>query len=488
MNWRDRILNLYQELGFSGDELAVLSALTVGYKEELSEEIKESYSISGASHILALSGLHIGFLYALLFFCLRILPDRWRGVALLRALLIIFLLWGFAFFTGLSPSVVRAVIMCSLLAIAGVFKRKSFSINTMAIAAFLMLLYQPAWLFDVGFQLSFCAVTAILLLQPPIFRLFPVQNRVGRYVWTLMSVSLAAQVGTAPLVLLYFSRFSTHFLLTNLLVIPLVSLVLYGAVVMLLLTPFLLLQSILVEAVQLLLRLLNASVRWVEQLPGSSVDDIWLYPLEVLLLYFIFWKLFRYSSSGRAKNLISALLGVFILLVFHGWMFFQDRPWQSLAFYRVYNCPVVHCIAPNGQSWMVCADSVPNERLLRRTLSNHWQRIRLEEPLFITEEYADSLLCYHNGIISFAGRRVSVIHDNRWRYLSASQPLLVDYLYLCKGYKGRLEELTRLFSFSMVVLDSSLPFYQQKMLIKECQQLGFSFISLSEKGSERFLL
>lgn len=94
---RERVLAIYRHLGFQGDDFAVLSALTVGYKEGLSEEIRESFSVSGSSHVLALSGLHIGFLYALLWFCLRWLPGRWRAMAVLRTLLIIAFLWGFAF-------------------------------------------------------------------------------------------------------------------------------------------------------------------------------------------------------------------------------------------------------------------------------------------------------------------------------------------------------------------------------------------------------
>lgn len=231
----------------------------MGYKEGLSEEIRESFSVSGSSHVLALSGLHIGFLYALLWFCLRWLPGRWRAMAVLRTLLIIAFLWGFAFFTGLSASVVRSVFMFSLFALSGLSRRKNFSLNTLSAVAFFMLLCRPVWLFDVGFQLSFCAVTAILLLQPRIYRWFPgVHSRIGHYLCSLMSVSIAAQIGTAPLVLLYFSRFSTHFLLTNLLVIPLVSFIMYTTVIMLLFTPYFPLQSIIAIGVKWLIGLLNS--------------------------------------------------------------------------------------------------------------------------------------------------------------------------------------------------------------------------------------
>ena len=166
LDYREKVVGLYRSLGFETDELAVLAALTVGDKEELSDDIVETYSVSGASHVLALSGLHIGFLYALLLFVLRPLWRRWRRLKPLLLLLLVLFLVSFAFFTGLSSSVVRSVVMFSLLAFAGLQPEKPLTLNTLAATAFLMLLCKPVWLFDVGFQLSFSAVAAIVLVQP----------------------------------------------------------------------------------------------------------------------------------------------------------------------------------------------------------------------------------------------------------------------------------------------------------------------------------
>ena len=174
MFYREKVMNLYRKLGFEGDELAVLSALTVGEKTDLSDSIRESYSVSGASHVLALSGLHIGLLYALLFLLLKPLARKWQAGRYFRSVLLLVLLWSFAFFTGLSPSVVRSVSMFSVLAIAELFGRQSLTLNTLAATAWVMLLVNPAWLFDVGFQLSFLAVLSILMIQKPVCQLLPV--------------------------------------------------------------------------------------------------------------------------------------------------------------------------------------------------------------------------------------------------------------------------------------------------------------------------
>ncbi|KAA6317873.1 hypothetical protein EZS27_032040, partial [termite gut metagenome] len=282
---RDKIVLLYDKLGFQGDEFAVLSALTIGYQEELSEEIRESYSVSGASHVLSLSGLHFALLYGFIFFFLKRIPDKLPGIKILRITIILLLIWVFAFITGLAPCVVRSALMCSLFALSE-FRRGSYiSLNTLAAAGLLMLLYNPCWIFDVGFQLSFCAVASILLLQPRLYRIWAVNNRIVKYCWGITTVSMAAQVGAAPLILLYFSRFSTHFLLTNLLVVTLVTIIMYAAIIMWIVSPLSVIQFFVAGIVDRLIKTLNAIVRWIEQLPFSSIDTIWVYQWEVAGFY-----------------------------------------------------------------------------------------------------------------------------------------------------------------------------------------------------------
>lgn len=486
--YREELLSLYRSLGFEKDEFAVLSALTVGYKDELSDDIRETYSVSGASHVLALSGLHIGFLYALLLFCLRWLPGRIKGFLWLRTLIVLVALWGFAFFTGLSPSVVRSVIMFSLFALSGLLSRKGISFNTLAVAAVLMLLYNPSWLFDVGFQLSFSAVAAILLIYPSLYRLLPVGNRVLKWLWGLLCVSVAAQIGTLPFVLIYFSRFSTHFLLTNLLVIPLVSLIMYVAVIMLATSFLPVVQGAIAWVLKKMIALLNDSVRWVEQLPFSSIDGIWVDGWEVLLFYLSVLWFMSYVVSRRGWKLVA--LGVCVLLggSYHFYKRVENRPRQSIVFYQVRGCAAVHCIAANGQSWLVYADSIPDEKRLLRSVSASWHRQRLQTPIFLTKDYSSNSFCVLNQILTFGDKRVGVVKDNRWKNKTATQPLSIDYLLLCKGYAGQLEELTHLFVIKHVVLDSSLSDYQKKKFSDECRRLGIHFISLSDEGSVRFLL
>ena len=225
---RQRLLDRYMTKTFEGDVLGLLSALTLGDKRALSAEQRAVYSDAGAAHVLALSGMHVGVVYGVVILLLNLLLRGYR-LRWLREVLAVAVLWLFALLVGMPASVVRTVIMCTLYVVARwVSDDASSPLHVLSLTAFVMLLVRPLYLFDVGFQLSFMAMGAILWFVP---RLENLTMRYGihpilAYLIGLLSVSLSAQLGTFPLVLHYFGTFPTYFLVTNLLVIPCLSLVL----------------------------------------------------------------------------------------------------------------------------------------------------------------------------------------------------------------------------------------------------------------------
>ncbi|MBO5863624.1 MAG: ComEC/Rec2 family competence protein, partial [Paludibacteraceae bacterium] len=156
--------------------------------------MKGAYSLTGASHVLAVSGLHVGVVFIFSNFFLGLIFirkfKRWRYLPLL------FVLWGYAFVTGMSPSVVRATIMFSMMIVGMMTGRKGVTYNTIAASALLMLIYNPLYITDIGFQLSYTAVFSIVLLQDKISSLLDVKNVFLKKVWDLTAVSIAAQIGT----------------------------------------------------------------------------------------------------------------------------------------------------------------------------------------------------------------------------------------------------------------------------------------------------
>lgn len=279
--WRHRLLERYQAAGVDDDGYAVLAAMTLGDKSALSDNVRDTYSVTGASHVLALSGLHLGIIYMLL---TSLFGGR-RRFWLLQAVVILGI-WTFTFLTGLSVSTVRAATMISLFALFSVGGRRRSSVNMLCFTAMLMLLVDSSQLYDVSFQLSFAAVLSILLLKPSMDRLIsPVYLQEHQWLhrlWDMLTVSLAAQVGVAPLIAYYFHRFSTYFLLTNLVALPLVTLILWGA-------PLFLMTAWGWAAWLLasLVALLNTLLSVVARLPMASIDGLHPSVLHVCMVYLI---------------------------------------------------------------------------------------------------------------------------------------------------------------------------------------------------------
>lgn len=281
--FRDRLLAKFASLGFSGQSYAVLAAMALGDKSSLSDKLEEDYSVSGASHVLALSGLHLGIIYAIL--SLLLARRRWQSVS--QALILI-AVWTYVFIVGMSASVVRSAIMLTVYSFVSLLNRNKMSLNTLSVAAVVILAGNPLFLYDVGFQMSFAAVLFIILFYRPVFCIVPAGVRslpVVKQVWQMMSVSVAAQIGVAPLVAFYFGRFSCYFLLTNMLVVPAATVILYGAVAVALMSFVPWLQALLSAALLKVVVFLNSGVAFIAALPGASIDGISIGLLQLFLVY-----------------------------------------------------------------------------------------------------------------------------------------------------------------------------------------------------------
>lgn len=479
---RDEVKELYRILGFQGDELAVLSALTIGEKDELDEDIKETYSVAGASHVLAISGLHVGLLYSLLWLLLERCWKRCRYLKLPLYALILLLLWAFALFTGLSTSVVRAVWMCSFFLLFSLRLEPVLSMDTLLAAAFFMLLCKPLWLFDVGCQLSFAAVVSILVFYPLIYGMLEIRNKIFQKVWGIAAVSIAAQIGTAPLVMFYFSRFSTHFLITNIWVIPLVTLVMYISVMMWLAYPLPWLQEKLASLLNKLLSLQNEGLRWIEQLPWASVDGISWELWEVVFAYIcvgLIWLLVHKKTFANMQ----LFLGMCLLWgVAHGVQVCVNRPHTSMVFYSANGCTAVHCLSNHSYSWLVSADSLPRVSALQHLLTPHWNRLSLDTPYSIYSDYESEDIWVKQQILCYKGKTVCILSDERWKNKTSSQPLQVDYLLVSHGYRGGIKELQSLFKLHTVVVDDTLPDYFKNLIQEDCVSMGLSCVWLREQS------
>ena len=264
--------------GLSGDELATVGALTLGYKEDLDKDLRRHFQASGAAHVLAVSGLHTGIIYALLIGLLTLgghfkpMHENRLGRCAI-SLIIIAAMWGYAWLTGMTPSVVRAVLMVTIFEVGHMAYKRSFSINTIAAAAVLILLVKPTDLWSVSFQLSFAATAAIVLFMSawsPAVSSARIP-RILRYILGIIVVSVAAQLGTLPITMYYFHQVSTYFLLTNLIVLPLATLLVPCGLATIALGGSTV--GLMVGKVTWALSwAMNHAVEWIESLPGSTVS------------------------------------------------------------------------------------------------------------------------------------------------------------------------------------------------------------------------
>ena len=276
---RSRLLKRFAMEDEDSAQYAVLAAMALGDKSALTKELKEVYAVTGASHVLALSGLHLGIIYTLL--SLLIVGRRWQMVS---QLLIILCIWSFVFLVGISTSVVRSATMLTVYALLSLGYRDKMTVNTLAFTAVVMLVVNPLSLYDVGFQMSFMAVFAILILIPMITGVFSAEyllsHRAIRWVWSMVAVSVSAQIGVAPLIAYYFGRFSTYFLLTNFIVIPAATLILW-------LSPVVLLFPSLAYILLYIVKCLNTVLEQIAAWPGASIEALHPSVLQTVMIYVV---------------------------------------------------------------------------------------------------------------------------------------------------------------------------------------------------------
>ena len=440
---RDRIVDIYRSWGLEKDAFAVLSALTIGDTKGLTQELRDAYNAAGTSHVLSLSGLHIGIIAMII--SLFLLPLRYlKGGRWLISGCAMVLLWGFAFFSGLSASVIRAVLMFSIYIVASVFTESRFSgFSSLSFAAFLMLLYQPLYLFDVSFQLSYVAVLSILLFYPLIVRKVQVKSRWLRYVISALALSLSAQLGTLPFILHYFGVFPTYFLISNLIVTPLSTFILFMAMVSLCLSWIPILGTWIIVSLNFALQMLNGIMEWIQQWSGSQVSSVYLTSLQAFLLVVFILFFWAYCFNKSVRGLLVSLLSLDVLFM------------SCLYEYKRQNCDYLFFTRAGIYT------KRSREIVQHSTSSN---------------------------IFKIKNLQIVLLNDDRWKNKTSDKPLHVDYAYICKGYRGTIKDLNNVFRLQQIIFDSSMNATYKSRLVEECIRLDIPYIDMSSKGSYGVLL
>ncbi len=311
LSLRRYLLQIFAKIIPDNRQFSIAAGILFGVRSDIDDDLKTAFSITGGAHVLSVSGLHVGILYGALLFFFGIFGNSKRNKCL-RQLIILPLMWSFAFITGLAPSVVRTTIMFSFYGLSEIIDKKTFSLNIVGATAFFMLLYDPMYLFDTGFQLSFSAVVAIITINPLLQSLYHTENYIVRYIWSLITVSTAAQIGTIPLVIYYFNQFPVIFLLTNLFIVPLCGILLIMLIIYLIISPIVALPEFMIYPLRALLQLFISGVEFFAQIPYACIYNLQIDIIGAASFYLAsFWLIKLFIHKKILFAYLLSLLGLF---------------------------------------------------------------------------------------------------------------------------------------------------------------------------------
>ncbi len=311
--WQTYLKNQFVDY-FKDDAVrGVAQAIVFGYKEDLDDEWMDAFSKTGTIHVLAVSGLHVGIIYLLLSGLLLMKKSKGRSLKL-KSLVILLSLFAYCLLTGFAPSVSRASIMFGVVVIAKAFQRRSNIYNTLSFACFLLLVINPFNLYNVGFQFSFLAVLGIVYYKDSFRKRMPVSSYLGDKVATLLSVSLAAQITTFPIGLYYFHQYPNLFMISNLIVIPCITVILYLGILFVLVVPFSdMLAKLCAKAVTLYIDFIAMVVHFLQDIPYAFFEDVHITLVQMLSIYgFILLT----TISIKHKSKVAVVLAASCVLLF----------------------------------------------------------------------------------------------------------------------------------------------------------------------------
>ena len=452
---------------FGKDELSIIQALLLGQRNSISAETYENYKDAGAVHILAVSGLHIGILLLLLQFLLAPL-ERFPKGKTLKLVLIVLFLWCFALLAGFSASVVRAVTMFSFVAYALYLNRPSNTFNILALSMFfILLLFNPMLLFQVGFQMSYAAVFSIVWIYPMLQRFWFPKTKIVRKIWQLLSVSMAAQLGVLPISLFYFHQFPGLFFISNLLIVPFLGVLLGMGILVLVLALCNALPDVLVNVYDQMIRIMNSVIEWVAQQEGFIFKNISFDGVQLVLGYAIIILLMVILTKPSSKRTLAFLIAI---IGFQSWMLFvsidTSKKEQLLLLHQTRNSIVFH---QSGNHLSVYATNLETIKKME-TDFNVGERIEQTSHQNLKNSY-------------LIGNEYLLVIDSTGVYPVKTKP---EYLLLTQSPKLNLERIIDSIQPKKILADGSNYRSVVERWRKTCAQRKLPFHYTGEKGAYYF--
>ena len=419
---RDKLLDIYRTQKIDSTEFEILAALTLGYTRELDPETKQVFSQSGTMHVLSVSGLHV----AIIFWVINLLFGffkKFKNGKAVFTIVTLSLLWFYAFITGLSPSVLRSTAMFSIFILGENLQRKPQIYNSLAASAFILLLINPNNLFDVGFQLSYAALFGIVFLQPKFENLIKIQHKTGKYFWSLLTVSFAAQITTFPITTWYFGQFPTYFWLSNLFIIPAVAFLTPAGIGLLFVSKFPFISGIVSFIVNYSIKIVFSLLEMVDRLPFAVLQSDISLP-GLIFLGCAFFTIFVFLENGSVNYLKSFLLFILFLSISSFYIDFNQRNSKQVIVYNYPENPMLHILS-GKDNYLISEKKIDTGQLYFEPFLPVVKKMKLNPPVFLCacDTFSDNRIKLNDRLIGF-NDKIIVFGGSYWQNSS----LFPDYL------------------------------------------------------------
>ncbi|MFO7873410.1 MAG: ComEC/Rec2 family competence protein [Bacteroidales bacterium] len=512
MRWalhlREAALSVFHEHHLSGREFAVVSALLLGYREYLDDNLRREFAGAGAMHILCVSGLHVGIIYMVLNTAFAFLGRMPCGM-FLRTVFIILFIWLYAAITGFSPSVLRASVMFSFVSAGNSFRRPTNIYNTLAASAFVLVLTNPFIIAHIGFQLSYLAVISIVSLQPRLYNLFWVRNKILDKAWQIICVSLAAQLATGPLALYYFNQFPNYFLITNLAVIPLAGTIIYAGLFTLLVNAVPVLGMLAGQFLSLVVYVLHQSVRIIEGLPYSTSTGVFISLPETMLIFLLVISFSFFFIQQQRKALIVGLASLLLLVTSLVIRDVRNSFQQHFVVYQINRGTAVDFFQGKELTMLACQQVSGSARdqefnMMANRLSRGMKQPSGSISLHDQETvYVSAALARKGPFVTFNGLRLLLLHDSlpfsslqerKEDYNKSGSndslfddqedwPASVDYLIISQNVRLEPELIFRIIRPGMVIIDASNNYWNTQRWEEAAGEAGLDVWNVRRQGA-----
>lgn len=461
--------------------IAIASTLILGYKADLSNEILQAYSKTGTIHILSVSGGHVAVIYLLLNIVFGFLGRYKHGKAI-KAVLIISLIWYYAMLTGFSPAVCRAAVMISLIIIGKTYSRYINTLNILAFSAFALLLYDPLFITDVGFQLSYLAVAGLIALQPLVYKWLIFKNKWVNKLWAACSVSIAAQVITFPLSALYFHQFPVYFLVSNLFILIPAEIILCVGMAYLVLPQIPVVSVTMAWILERSILIMNKVLTFIEHIPFASINKIWLTNAEYIMLCVVIVCLFYFFYNKKSWLLKMSLTLTLLLAISVSAKRLNSFNADSITFLNMRKH--LGIVFKHEHKAIILTDISPTDKNYQYAIQPYLDSCKITDTTVsnLKRNMKATFLQQHNNLIQFNNQKI-LIFNRGMLGKKLTGRLKVDYLYIVGNSHITIKELNTNYDYKTLIIDGSNTDKLVTNLSTEAKSVGINYKVIKRNNS-----